>query len=559
MGYEQSFAMLQLLVVTLPLCLAFFATWRHSLWLAITAPLPAAALLLNTKSQEIVTFKWLLFGVQLGLDATSRAFMMASALVWFLAAVYAAGSLRRSPNASRFNIFFLLAMAGNFALILAQDITTFFVGFTLMGFSAYGLVIHEQSAYAQRAGRLYLSWTILGEMSLFCAFVMIVATYGNLNFSELQTIMPSHSMIALVVVGLGIKLALPGLHVWIPFTYSATPAAGAAVLSGPMINAGLLGWIRFLPFGNESVLFWGNFLIAIGIVGAAYGIIAAIFQQNPKVILAYSSMSKMGVLASGFGIALAHPLTAPLILSTITLYAVLQSLAKSGLFLGVDLLECGKDRVFVVAGLVFLGLASVGAPLTIGALAKVRLINELPENMSWFSWWLTVTTFGSTLLFGRLLYLLVTARITPRGIDNNMILVTWSAMIVVLIATPFFVSSPQAMLSGGLPVALSMSVVLLVLRFKPRVLTTMVGLIPPGDILQLVNGGVKLVQSRSIFAKTEKRDRMINIRRDQRRHSIMELMRKFHVPLTDYSSKSAWFGVLWMTLLGLTMLAIIFT
>ena len=249
---------LLLSTILFPLLGASFATWRHGRWLATIAPLPAFAVASVISSAETVTLDWVLLGIRLGVDDTGRIFLLASALMWIVAAIYDSGRMPRSPDSARFHLFFQLAMAGNFTLVLAQDIASFYLGFTLMGLSAYGLVAHKRSASARYAGKLYLRWTILGEVVLFCALVLIAAHSGGLDFEGLRTATPSHLVVALLVLGFGIKLALPGLHVWLPPAYREAPSAGAAVLSGPMISAGLLGWIRFLPPGFEALSGWGK-------------------------------------------------------------------------------------------------------------------------------------------------------------------------------------------------------------------------------------------------------------------------------------------------------------
>ena len=545
---------LHLLVVLFPLVSAAFATWRHASWLPITAPLPAIALLAVTLSPQIITLEWVLFGVRLGLDDTGRMFLLASALVWILAALYAAGSLRRSSYAPRFRLFFLLAMAGNFALILAQDVVTFFMGFTLMGLSAYGLVVHQGSALAQRAGRLYLSWTIVGEMILFCAMVVIATQSGGVDFAGLHMMIPSHLLVALVVTGFGIKLALPGLHVWLPTTYAVAPAAGVAVLSGPMISAGLLGWIRFMPPGNEALIPWGAFLIALGMVGAAYGVFAGLLQKHPKFVLGYSSISKMGVVTSGFGIALAHPDTAPLLLAALTLYAVHHMIVKSALFIGIDLLKSAKVKAWVMPGLVILGLALAGAPFTSGALAKARLIADLPESMTWFVWWLTLTAFGSILLLGRLLYLLLDARKTVRAIDT-FALISWEALILLVIMLPFFVGTPQELVSGSMPIALGALVILLVWLYQPTWLNAMVGWVPPGDILHLARRGAQLTRNAYLHSSVKMSGDRVQIRQDHFWQSI--IARKSRLLMLPMASpKLALVGALWIIIVGLVFLAI---
>ncbi len=273
---------LLLSAILVPLILALFATGHQGRWLTVIAPLPAIIVASITPSGQIVTLEWVLLGIRIGLDDTARVFLIASAWEWIAAAAYAASTLPRSSEATRFQVFFHLAMSGNFTLILAQDVMTFFLGFTLMGLSAYGLVAHQRSASAHRAGSLYLRWTILGEVVLFCALVLIVARSSGSDFEALRTTTPSHLAVALVVIGLGIKLALPGLHVWLPPAYCAAPTAGVAVLSGPMISAGLLGWMRFLPSGSDALNGWGETLVAIGIAQVVLGAMPMATRASPQ-------------------------------------------------------------------------------------------------------------------------------------------------------------------------------------------------------------------------------------------------------------------------------------
>jgi hydrogenase-4 component B len=411
-----------------PLLLTPFTMGRHGRWLAMTAPIPAVFAAILISSTQGVALDWVLLGIRIGLDDTSRVFLMTSALMWIVAAVYAVGSLSQSSDAARFHVFFQLAMAGNFALILAQDMVTFFLGFTLMGLSAYGLVGHQRTASARHAGKLYLRWTIFGEVILFCALVLIAARSGGLDFEGLRTTTPSHLAVALVVIGFGIKLALPGLHVWLPLSYSSAPSAGAAVLSGPMISAGLLGWMRFLPPGSEALSNWGETLVTLGIAQVVLGTTVGLVQRDPKAVLGYSSIAKMGVLTVGFGVALAAPQTSSALLAVLTLYAVHHLLVKGALFLGIGFLERGIARSYTLATLMFLSLALAGAPLTGGAIAKTLLNNALPQVWSSLYWLLMASGAGSTLLMGRFLYL--ASRISPRDSTSAILALTvWSLLV----------------------------------------------------------------------------------------------------------------------------------
>ena len=271
-----------------PLLAAAFAPTRAGRWLPVLAAVPALAAALAVPVGSQMSIPWLLLGSTFGLDETGRAFLLFSAVLWLAAALYGTGAMARDPRVGRFRCFFLLAMAGNFCLVLAQDMPGFYLGYALMGLSAYGLVTHDGSPRSARAGRVYLAWTVVGELILFSAMVLLAVQAGGTAFSELAVVAPTDTAVALLVLGFGIKLALPGLHVWLPLAYSAAPAAGAAVLSGPMITAGLLGWMRFLPPGAHGLEGWGAGLIGIGLLAAFFGVAMGLVQRDPKVVLGLS-------------------------------------------------------------------------------------------------------------------------------------------------------------------------------------------------------------------------------------------------------------------------------
>src|SRR5262249_34050582 len=145
----------------------------------------------------------------------------------------------------------------------------------------------------------------------------------------------------------------------------------AAVLSGAAVKAGVIGLIRFLPF-ETALPGWGEALVAAGFFSAFYGVTIGITQVNPKTVLAYSSVSQMGLLAAVLGMGLAAGDRSAMI--PVAFYALHHILVKGGLFLavGVAPLTTRLRRLWLVllpAAVIALGLA--GLALTGGALAKL--------------------------------------------------------------------------------------------------------------------------------------------------------------------------------------------
>jgi formate hydrogenlyase subunit 3/multisubunit Na+/H+ antiporter MnhD subunit len=448
-------AFMLLLIWALPLLVAIFAGHRHARWIVPVAPLPALLAAAALPLGSSVSLPWLLLGVELGLDETARVFLWFSGLLWLAASLYAAGSEAGERRDARYRVFFLLAMSGNLGLIVAQDMVSFYLGFTLMGLAVYGLVVHAASQHARRAGRRYLAWTIAGELLLFVAVVTLAAQNGGaLGFSDLRLNPPAGWVTLFLIVGFGIKLALPGLHLWLPQTYFVTPTPAVAVLSGAMIKAGLLGWLRFLPPGDAELAGWGQALMVAGVTGIFFGALAGLRQRQPRLLLAYSSISKMGVLTTGMGATLAWPAAAPALIGALAIYAAHHALVKGALFLGLGLVERGGLRRWTLAGLGFLALALAGAPLTSGALAKSVLTAGLPPQAHDLVLVLAASAFATTVLMARFLFLLWTRRrplAAPPPVAST---TAWLALLVVIAVFPFAFAAAGQLSANVVPVSL---------------------------------------------------------------------------------------------------------
>ncbi len=371
----------------------------------LLAPLPALAAAGWLEPGQTLGLDWLLLGTELTLDETGFWFLLASALIWQVAAAQR-WLLPDSPRSESLGRrLFLLAMAGNFLLVLGADALTFYLGFTLMGLSAYGLVIGRRSQRARRAGRVYLTWTLVGELALFLALVLSAAQAESLRFADLAGTEPPVAAVALLLFGFGIKLALPGLHFWMPLAYGAAPASAAAVLAGPMFKAGLLGLLRFLPPGQPGLADWSTPALAGGLAALAYATLAGLLTRRPRRVLGYSSMLKSGTFLLLLALAWSRPEVAPLLSAALLPFAMHHLLIKSGLFLGLGLAERSGYAPAVAAGLLLLALGLVGAPLTAGATLKADVAAALAPVGEW-GWVLSAAGLAGVLLMLRLFRLL---------------------------------------------------------------------------------------------------------------------------------------------------------
>ncbi|MEW6416131.1 MAG: complex I subunit 5 family protein [Pseudomonadota bacterium] len=454
------------------------------------APLPALAL--ATADDFSFDLPGVLVGVTLGLDASGRLFLAFTALVWLIAGSFAHGWLRDDPRPARFWVFWLATLAGNLGVCLALDAVSFYFFFALMSFAAYGLVVHAGSEAALRAGRVYLGMAVLGETALVMGLLLAVRAADAHTFAALAAAPASEAAVWLLIVGFGIKLGVPLLHMWLPLAHPVAPVPASAVLSGVMLKAGLLGWLRCLPLGTQALPDAGLVLMLAGLAAMFLGVVAGLMQRNLKVLLAYSSVSQMGYLSFGVGAGLLAPTAWPLLLPALGLYALHHALAKSALFLGAGLIRVRGVTPLRLALLALPALALAGAPLSSGALAKTGLtlaLAGLPapwpmlaDNL------LPLAALGTALLMARFLWLAwqtpaPTMPTATRGLHAPWLLGVLASVLLVWVWAPEAVRTHAvmtgALASAGWPLALA-----LVLAAAAMRLRVAAPALPPGDLLE---------------------------------------------------------------------------
>ena len=368
-------------VIVLLACLAP-ARRKHLPALLWLAPLPALIAAL-TASGSAIRLPASLLRLTLALDAPGALLLGVCALLWSAGGLTAAFWLRGKPDAFRFTVWWLLTLTGSIGVFIAADLVTFYLVYALVSLPAYGLVAYEGTPGARRAGAVYVALALLGEAFLLLAFVLLAQAEpdNSLLIADGVAALPGSPFqgltIALLLLGFALKMGLVPFHVWMPLTYTATPIPAAAVLSGAAVKAGVIGLIRFLPFGI-ALPGWGEALTAIGFLSAFYGVALGITQSNPKTILAYSSISQMGVIAAVSGMGLMSGDAAAVI--GIAFYAAHHVLVKGGLFLAIGAVgKRGLWPVLLPAAIIALGIA--GLPLTGGYLAKLAVKDLLGKGV----------------------------------------------------------------------------------------------------------------------------------------------------------------------------------
>lgn len=387
--------------------------------LAPWAPLPmlllsvTAPLLAGSGATLTTDAGWLMFGGRLGVDAVGAALLPAMAGLWLAAGLAAASGQAADPRRDAFFGFFLVTMTGNFLLLVALDAIVFYLGFTVMTFAAYGLIVHEGDGRARHAGRYYIALAVLGEICIITG-LMLATGRGDTGFAALRAALAADggdTALGLMILGFGVKAGLVGVHYWLPLAHPVAPTPASAVLSGAMIKAGLLAWVRLLPLGETALPAWGSAVAAAGLLTAVWGVCAGLPQREAKTVLAYSSMSQMGLMMMPVGLGLGAPAEWPLLRAALLVFMVHHCLAKGTLFLGTAVMKTARGAVAVVGRCVLTvaALSLSAAPLTAGLLAKTGIkLGAAGVSGPWhdhLTWLLAASSVLTALLMLRFLRL----------------------------------------------------------------------------------------------------------------------------------------------------------
>ncbi len=402
---------------------------RSGVWLLdrlwISAPWPALLLALIGPDGRLWLEAWLLGGYW-ELDDHRRLLLAFTALLWGLAGWYARGYFAAEQAAAaagdsesrsrllRFALFWPLTLCGNLLLLVAEDIASFYLGFALMTFSAYPLVIHSGSREARTGGLAYLVMAVLGEGMILAGLLWGAGTGSALTLSQLRATLATADMGLwmglLLWLGFGVKAGVIGLHLWLPLAHPVAPTPASAVLSGVMIKAGLVGWMSTLPLGIAGVdgpfHRLGLAMLSAGLIGAFAAALLGVAQRHPKAVLAYSSVSQMGMIAALVAIGLLRPDSWPALSTLVVFFAAHHGLSKGALFLGVGISEQPpRWPAWLLWTLLTLPALSLAGALGAGLLSKWGTkiaLNAVGEKGLTF--WLSLAAVGTTLLMARTLW-----------------------------------------------------------------------------------------------------------------------------------------------------------
>lgn len=210
----------------------------------------------------------------------------------------------------------LLAMIGiMIGLGCASDLFNLWMWFEAMAVSSYLLVaFYRERPASLEAGMKYLVQSATGSVLVLLGISLVLGNTGTLDMDKIREAVSASSTVpnglllagALFVIGFGVKVAYVPLHTWLPDAHSQAPSGISAMLSGVVIEAGLVAMLRALSTLGGFSISWGVLLLAFGALNMFFGNLMALKQTQLKRMLAYSSLSHIGYILLGLGIALVN-------------------------------------------------------------------------------------------------------------------------------------------------------------------------------------------------------------------------------------------------------------
>ena len=246
------------------------------------------------------------------MDPLSAFFLLLLGGVAAGVSVFACGYLRAGEGAPPgLQCLCYHAFLASMALVLVADDAYFFmVSWETMALSSFFLVTSDhRHAEIRRAGYLYLLIAHLGAISILLCFGALQGGSGDYTFGAMRLLQqPTQwATIAflLALVGFGAKAGLVPLHIWLPEAHPAAPSPVSALMSAVMLKTAVYGMMRVtLDLLGFPIWWWGVVALAVGLVGALFGIVFAAVQTDMKRLLAYSSIENVGFIMAGFGLTL---------------------------------------------------------------------------------------------------------------------------------------------------------------------------------------------------------------------------------------------------------------
>ena len=250
--------------------------------------------------------------IALKFDGISLLLSAAVLALGVLVSIFSGPYIGHESGQEKYHALLNAMLGAMLGLGCAADLFNLWVWFETAAVASYMLVAyHSDKPASLEAGMKYLVQNSVGSMLVLIGIGLVFSQTGTLNLAQLRTVIAqgaaSRPLLlaagALFVVGFGVKIAMVPMHTWLPDAHSQAPSGISALLSGVVIETGLVALLRALSAVADITSAWGAILLAFGAVNMVVGNLLALRQTQVKRLLAFSSLTHVGYMLLGLGFA----------------------------------------------------------------------------------------------------------------------------------------------------------------------------------------------------------------------------------------------------------------
>ena len=293
------------------MCLAI-TDLRRQVALSVAACLAVAAGLLGmwTGKLSAAGAELTLPGISMVLSQNKIGVLLAgfATLLWIASLLFSLSWFK--PNHwdnRRYMMLMGATYTGILITFLAGDFITLYLGFELMSLASWGLVVHNQTDESYSAGGMYLYLGVAGGLLILTSLALVYYYTGSFAFdATFPAGAPVEAIALMMIAGFGVKAGMVPVHIWLPEAHPAAPVPASALLSGILIKTGAYGILRTLGLTAnlpDIARNLGATVLLLGIITMTFGVVMALLQHEAKRMLAFHSISQMGYILTGFGVA----------------------------------------------------------------------------------------------------------------------------------------------------------------------------------------------------------------------------------------------------------------
>jgi proton-translocating NADH-quinone oxidoreductase chain N len=321
-------------------------------------------------------------------------------LLGLLVAIYSVSYMEKETRLTEFYTLVLFMMAGMTGVVMSGDLFTLFIFWELMGLSSYVLVAFLKRTWGPiEAGFKYLIMSATAGAFLLLSMAILYGLTGTLNLAQLSASLRGIEftpwlgiLFGTLILGFGVKAAIVPLHTWLPDAHPEAPSPISALLSGIVIETGLYAMVRVFHLVFEPTVFQLPIAL-ISLITMSLANVSALFQDDIKRMLAYSSIAQIGYMIVGLAAGTAYGAMG------LFLHIFNHSLMKGMAFLsaGAIVHEAGTRDISKLKGVgrmmpfttlsLFVALMGLGGvPATNGFISKFILFNSaIGSGLVWLA------------------------------------------------------------------------------------------------------------------------------------------------------------------------------